>query len=235
MVSLWSIDTGKGIRSDQVPESYLVRRAIKPGELLYVGRHSIVLRPVANPTGPLPIRAFANLGAKSEPLAISPDQSKVLIGRSINQVYPSGRAGITAATYKHLLDAISLDGNEDIPLQPFEKQVTRCAWSPNGHDLAIACRDEKKVYFRDLSRSQMKIAKGGHKGTIQDLAFSPDGRHLVSVAVDGKLLIWDAMTKRPIAEVDEGSDRRLVSVDFAPNGRYLATGSAGKTDNSAIV
>lgn len=234
VVALWSVATGKPVKSESLPESYLVRRGLKPGELVYVGQHSIALLSVTDPLSP-PSRAFANLGAKSEPLAISADQSKLIIGRAINQTFPSSRSGVDAATHKYLLDVISLDGKESVSLQPFEKQVTRCAWAPNGNDLVVACREEKKIYFRDLSKPTVKIAKGGHAAAIQDLEFSPDGRQLVSVAVDGKLRIWDVMTKSLIAEIDEGVDRRLVSADFSPNGRYLATGSAGKTDNSAIV
>ncbi len=230
---LWDVATGKRADSLSLPASFLVRRSVHPGRLLFVGHAACALCGLPGAEEPPRITSFPSSGLNSRPVAVSPDQKSMLIGRSVNAV--PVRTGNRISPPSFALDVVGADRRSVTQLVPFQNTVRKCAWSPKGSMIVAICRDENRVYFRDVMRPEIASFRSGHTDSLQDVTFSPDGRHVVSVALDGKLRVWETLTQDVVVEIDEGDSRRLVSVDFSPSGRYLATGSAGRKDNSALV
>ncbi len=104
--------------------------------------------------------------------------------------------------------------------------VSAVAFSPNGQLLAIATREEIRLWR--MAGSQPQQILRGHSNLVWTVAFSPDGQTLASGGADQTIRLWDVNTGQAIA-ILHGHTNWIWSVTFSPNGQTLASGSADQT------
>ncbi len=101
------------------------------------------------------------------------------------------------------------------------------AFSPDGHMLAIGCRDTTIKLWR-VGSWQSLGALVGHKDTVEDVAFSPDGRIIASTSgyslTEPTFKLWDVESRRELRELS-GVSGRTSALAFSRDGRWLAASS----------
>ena len=79
-------------------------------------------------------------------------------------------------------------------------EVRSLVFSPDGHTLAIACRDGK-ARFWDVGRSQWISDRFDQVREVYSIAYSHDGKVLATGGEDGQLIFWDAALGRQLSVV----------------------------------
>jgi WD40 repeat protein len=112
--------------------------------------------------------------------------------------------------------------------------ISGIAFSPEGGELALACRDGTIVVC-PLKPRGIRTVIQGHSGRIWSVAISPDGKTLASAAGEwsgsnrgGGLKLWDLASGRERAGLSAAGDD-IFSVAFSPDGKTLASGGRDKT------
>jgi WD40 repeat protein len=102
--------------------------------------------------------------------------------------------------------------------------VYAVALSPDGQQLATACRDGKTRVW-DYATSRFEFELEGHTGEVRAVSFSRDGTRLVTGGDDGYAIIWDLGERQPIARLlhDNANERPVTSVMLSPEGERLYT------------
>ncbi|HZT42786.1 MAG TPA: AAA-like domain-containing protein [Chthonomonadaceae bacterium] len=95
------------------------------------------------------------------------------------------------------------------------------AWQPDGHMLAIGCRDHN-IYLIDPQTHQTVFTLEGHSNEPNHIAFNADGTLLASSSWDGTLRLWDPRTGKPLL-VNPVLASDLLH--FSRDGRRLVGGS----------
>jgi WD40 repeat protein len=106
------------------------------------------------------------------------------------------------------------------------KPVNAIAYAPGPKLYAVARYGE--VELRSAADRSLVRRLGGHKGSVNDLAFTSDGATLVAGAgqpgVAGEVRIWNVSTGQLVRTIDGHKDA-VYSVAVSPDGATLATGS----------
>jgi WD40 repeat protein len=113
--------------------------------------------------------------------------------------------------------------------------ISGAAFSPEGQDLALACRDGSVVVCSPSARA-IKAVMHGDGARVWGVAFSPDGRLLASAAGDwdlrdaasGEVRLWDARTGRGLETLMENG-QLVFAVAFSPDGKTLAAAGWDRT------
>jgi WD40 repeat protein len=92
-----------------------------------------------------------------------------------------------------------------------------CAWSFDGHRLAIACKDYR-IYLWDTETGHQLAVLQGHTARIVSLAFSHAGDLLASGSWDGTTRLWQVDAARQIANHPGGGSWHF---QFSPDDRYI--------------
>jgi len=87
-------------------------------------------------------------------------------------------------------------------------------------DLIAGAADRRVVLWRAATPDPAGEC-GGHKGTVQALAFSPDSTLLASGGNDGRTILWDFSGTGRTAAYDWGVGP-VRALAFAPDGLTLA-------------
>jgi WD40 repeat protein len=106
--------------------------------------------------------------------------------------------------------------------------VLAAAYSPDGKQLAVGCKERNVVVVWDLASGQVRRVFWGHAGGVLAVAWSRDGRTVASGSEDGTVRLWDA-TSGAAGPVLRGHAGTVNSVAFNPDGGYLVSGSFDRT------
>ena len=87
----------------------------------------------------------------------------------------------------------------------FRSAVEQIVFSPDGHSLASAGRDND-VWLWDVLTAEGRALRG-HSGAVEAIAFSPQDGSLVSSSQDTTLRLWSDRLSHDAAELRAWLDR----------------------------
>jgi WD40 repeat protein/tRNA A-37 threonylcarbamoyl transferase component Bud32 len=112
-------------------------------------------------------------------------------------------------------------------LQGHTANVTRLAYSPDGHRLATASEDHTvKIWNTDTGSELITLV--GHLDGVAGVAFSPNGERLVSSSYDNTVRVWDSGSGLLCCTL-AGHGAAVVYVAWSPDGQRLASASLDDT------
>jgi WD40 repeat protein len=112
-------------------------------------------------------------------------------------------------------------------LSGHERDVTSCAFSPDGRLLATTSKDGIRLW--DVSTGRISDALAGRKSVVpHGCTFSPDGKLLAVTGSDKTARIWDVASGTEIMTF-AGHKGPVYGCAFSPDGRLLATTSTDRT------
>jgi WD40 repeat protein len=115
-------------------------------------------------------------------------------------------------------------GEVQVTLRTFTGPVTRLAFSPDGHRLAVG-GIKGAIEVWDRRTGQLVWSGHSHAGAVWALAFSPDGATLASGAQDGSIVLWDAATGDERTSLRKHASQ-VRALAFSPDGTRLASGGS---------
>ncbi len=119
-------------------------------------------------------------------------------------------------------------GVEQEPLTHGVGPIRSVAFSPDGMALALGTWksewQEPVVALWEWPGRRRLASLGGHRGSINALAFSADGTRLASADSTGLVRLWDVAAGEERASL-RAHEASIASVAFSPDGRLLATAS----------
>jgi eukaryotic-like serine/threonine-protein kinase len=105
---------------------------------------------------------------------------------------------------------------------PQSHTVTRVAFSPDGRQLATACRDGLIRLWNSSDGSMVRTFDEPNPSALT-LAFHPGGSRIASSGIDGRIKIWDCATGRLLRTLN-GHAGTVYCVAYSPDGHRLAAG-----------
>jgi len=114
--------------------------------------------------------------------------------------------------------------------------VEAYTWSPDGHSIAIALREEKGVLVYDLNTATLSPLTDEIKTEITRLAFAPDQTILAIGDVGGTLYVWDLQTEAILSILNDPLVRSVRAIAFNSQGSLLAIGGdwGGTTSSDGV-
>ncbi|WP_045877146.1 Hsp70 family protein [Pseudofrankia sp. DC12] len=124
----------------------------------------------------------------------------------------------------HLVD-VSLRAT----LTGHDRDVTSCAFSPDGRLLATTSKDGIQLWDVATGRVEGELSGPGRKGSVPNsCTFSPDGKLLAITGSDKSTRLFD-MATRAETTVFSGHKGPVYGVAFSPDGTLIATTSTDRT------
>jgi hypothetical protein len=105
--------------------------------------------------------------------------------------------------------------------------ITQIAWSPDGHLLASASRDQS-IRLWDAQTANLLHTLSDHSNSVYSVPWSPDGRLLASASDDHTIRLWDAAIGRQTSTL-ESHTGPLSGIAFSADNRLLASKSIDAT------
>jgi WD40 repeat protein len=102
--------------------------------------------------------------------------------------------------------------------------VTAVTFSPDGHLIATASKDETARTW-DTTTGQQRHTLTGHENDVTAVTFSPDGHLIATASTDGSMRIWAVATGTYLATLVALPDDGYAW--FLPDGRYKFSGDPG--------
>jgi len=105
--------------------------------------------------------------------------------------------------------------------------VGAVAYSPDGHWILSAGREDKTLKLWDASTGALIRTLTGHETMVASITFSPDGTRIASGGFDGdgKVRVWDTATGAQVLTLP-GHKWTIKCVAFTPDGRRIVTGAS---------
>lgn len=100
--------------------------------------------------------------------------------------------------------------------------INHLAFSPDGHDIAVATNDRRGLRIIDTRAQRINIVDSDYDDAILWVNFAPDGR-LVTTSLDGLVRLYDARFKR-VATWRAPRGTKPYEASFSPNGAIVAVG-----------
>jgi WD40 repeat protein len=216
-IRVWEVETGREVRCIECPDmwdlSYFV---VSPDESRVLTGESRVGCLVIDLDSGEEVYREPRLasGARSRPVAVSPDGSIYAFGKSAQNEIKLVRA--------HDFTVLNtLRGHED--------DISELAFSPDGALLASGAYDTT-VCVWDVRAGTLRNRLQGHRrpgfqrgmklGRISSISWSPDGATLATTADDGRLIVWEVASGRPLRSLP-GLESDLRVAAFLPDGHRL--------------
>ncbi|KAG0314274.1 hypothetical protein BGZ97_009448, partial [Linnemannia gamsii] len=109
------------------------------------------------------------------------------------------------------------------PYLQMQSGVNICAYSPNGHLLAIGFSGGAISLFNTESWLRVRDL-AGHNGTVANLSFSPDNAKLVSASKDRLVKLWNVETGVHEKTLNDQPET-ITCVVYSPGGNHIAVAS----------
>ncbi|MEZ6073238.1 MAG: hypothetical protein R3C10_23950 [Pirellulales bacterium] len=103
-------------------------------------------------------------------------------------------------------------------------EVTSLAWSPNGHQIALAAGTHVTIWNPQTDKRPLRLR---HTHNVECVAWSPDGDRLITGEMSNYVRIWEA--KRDPEAQRLATDAVTCRVAWSSDDRRLAYGSADQT------
>lgn len=248
-LKIWSVDTGKELKSIRAQQTAVQAVAISPnGQVLATSGQDAALRLWDWPTLNNKIVYLEN-ELTVLALAITPD-SRFLVSGSLDGIrlwnlnirrpfykligYGDPIYALAIAPNGYILASGNVNGKVRFwnlregtivsEFQPHSKGISGLAFTPDGRKLVTASQD-KTVKIWDLETGQLLHEMTGavHSSGVRSMALSPDGQLVASASNDG-IRIWSVASGRLLAKPAGPNPDWVESIAFSPNGQILATG-----------
>ena len=103
--------------------------------------------------------------------------------------------------------------------------VSAVAWSPDGHHILTASRDDTaRVWDATTGDNTLTLT---HTDPVTAVAWSPDGHHILTGSDDGAACIWDATTGDNTLTLTHTN--WVSAVAWSPDGHHILTASRDRT------
>ena len=100
--------------------------------------------------------------------------------------------------------------------------VRGLAFSPDGKEIATACRFPNVVQLWDASTGQEVGVLKGTEAQMMSVAYAPDGQTLAAGDWERSVWVWDRATRKVRWQLREGDLGKVMSVAITPDSRILA-------------
>jgi WD40 repeat protein len=105
---------------------------------------------------------------------------------------------------------------------PFDDYVADCAWSPDGHSLALAGGEGKVALVSTVADQFTSKVIGEHLLGTLAIAWQPRAQRFVTAGQDGLVALWDAGTAAQVKRWKPGM-AATQALAWSPDGETLAT------------
>jgi WD40 repeat protein len=105
--------------------------------------------------------------------------------------------------------------------------VTAVAISPDGKEIATACRFPNVVVLWNAETGEDVAALPGTQGQVVSVAYSPDGKFVVAGSWDHTVRVWDRTTSTEKWVLRDGPLEKSTELAISNDSRILAVGARG--------
>jgi WD40 repeat protein len=222
---LWSLDTGKEIKSFNEDAHYVQCLAFSPdGAKAVSGSIDGLVR-----VWDIKTRRLERVFKRVHPNRVQ----CIATAKS-----PSGRTIVLSGSYpakssnnsgtEELLLLWDLDTGRILKhLFGHKGTVTAVDFSDDG-GLAVSGSYDKRIIVWDLLNAKPLNYFDGHWDKVTGVAFGPNGRNVLSTSEDMSVRLWDVETEKEVRKFP-GHTYSVKCLDLSPNGKQVITGSADRT------
>ena len=222
-VRLWSMESGKKIRSFATGDSsLLVSVSFSPDKKLFATASQDSAAKIWHIETGKELRSFHGSTTFFSTVSFSPD-GKLL----------------AAGCFNGTVKLWNIESGQEIrTLTGQLSEVYAVSFSPNGKYLASGS-DDNFARLWNLETSEPIYTFEGHSGELNFLTFSPNNKYLLTLNrwtfppslrhanPDGTAKLWDIKSKKEIYTI--GDDYKVTSAAFSPEGKFMATGINNNT------
>jgi WD40 repeat protein len=168
------------------------------------------------------LRRLAHGGRRVSTCVYSPDGLNMLSGSGTGMILwaPECESGTI-----HEWDAMT--GRELWRLEGHAKDVTACAYSPDGKR-ALSASHDGTVREWDLVTRRELLCLEGHTGLVNACSYSPDGTRALSASDDKTTREWDLANGCELRRV-EGHSATVLACAYSPEGTRMLSASVDYT------
>jgi WD40 repeat protein len=110
---------------------------------------------------------------------------------------------------------------------PGKSGIQGLALSPDGKQLAVACRDEPAIIIMDVATSHTVATLHGHNLVLTRLEYSPDGTRLLSSTIGSEpVKVWNAASWMEVARLEPPSGVYYAGPGFTSDGSTIVVGAS---------
>jgi len=150
------------------------------------------------------------VGANTNALAFSPDESTLAIGDS-----------------DHIVRLVDVTNGETLWRSKHDGPVWSISFSRDGRQVASSSSDQT-IRLWDAESGEQTRTFSGHRGLVRSVVFSPDSERLLSASYDGTARVWSVATGKEIAQL-AGHRSYVTTANFSLDGQRIVTASVDQS------